>query len=235
MKNRFKLLFLTLTLFTLWSYNYTPKTFGKSLKNYCHKITMEFNLIKVDRKAILNDIGEYILSKKKANEKVEILFVCTSNSRRSHLSQIWLQTAMQYYEIDKVSTYSGGTEDTEVNKRTIKALKECGFTIERDSNTYNSPYKVRTRKDAVPWIIFSKKYDHEKNPKNDFCTVMVCSEADRSCPIVPGADDRIGLSFDDPKRFDNTDTESVEYALTCQLIAREMFYIGNYVKNKTKK
>jgi hypothetical protein len=33
---------------------------------------------------------------------------------------------------------------------------------------------------------------------------MVCSEADKSCPSVDGAELRVGMPYDDPKYFDGT-------------------------------
>jgi hypothetical protein len=64
---------------------------------------------------------------------------------------------------------------------------------------------------------------------------MVCSEADKSCPIVPGSNGRIGLPFDDPKIFDNSPSEQQKYDETCRLIAREMLFVADYVKSKLTK
>jgi len=54
------------------------------------------------------------------------------------------------------------------------------------------------------WAAWSKKYNDTANPKKDFCAVMVCSEADKSCPSVDGAELRVGMPYDDPKYFDGT-------------------------------
>jgi hypothetical protein len=81
-------------------------------------------------------------------------------------------------------------------------------------------------------MIYSKKYDNFQNPKSNFIAVMVCSEADKSCPIVPGSNGKIGLPYEDPKYYDNTPSEEQKYDETCRLIALELFFVADYVKTK---
>ena len=71
---------------------------------------------------------------------------------------------------------------------------------------------------------FSKKYDSEPNPQQEFAAIMVCTDADEKCPIVFGTDFRFPLPFDDPKAFDNTDLEAAKYDERCRDIAREMLF-----------
>jgi hypothetical protein len=59
---------------------------------------------------------------------------------------------------------------------------------------------------------------------------MVCAEANESCPIVPGADFRLGLPYQDPKAFDNTPQQNEKYDERCRQIAREMFYVFSQIK-----
>lgn len=191
-----------------------------------------FDSISEERKISLREIGEFILSKKQQHQKADLTFICTSNSRRSHFAQIWMHTAAMYYGLDSIRTFSGGTEATEPNKRIISALKRAGFIISRKDTTYNAPYEITIGKNREAWSILSKKYDDPANPQEGFCAVMICSEADKSCPIVEGAYERIGLPFLDPKRFDGTSTEAAEYDKTCRLIATEMFFVADYVKKK---
>lgn len=235
MKKTFRLILGTtiLAMICCSFYGGSP-IFSTSLSKYTYRITQQFEQISSERKNTLKEIGDFIIAKRKKHEKVSLLFVCTGNSRRSHFSQVWMHTAMVYYGIDSVYTYSGGTEPSEVNSRTVKALKEAGFRIKRNGSNHNAPYTIAMGKKSPSWTIFSKKYDHSQNPQNGFCAIMVCSDADRLCPVVPGADDRISLPYEDPKRFDNTPTEHMEYLMTCKLIAREMFFIGHYVKTVLK-
>jgi hypothetical protein len=81
-----------------------------------------------------------------------------------------------------------------------------------------------------PLVLFSKKYADSTNPSENFGAVMVCAEANESCPIVPGADFRLGLPYQDPKAFDNTPQQSEKYDERCRQIAREMFYVFSQIK-----
>jgi len=232
MKRRTILTMLLFTIVNINSFSQEEIKFNKKLKQYTVSLSKEFDKIPEERKKILIELGDYILEDKQKNNKVNITFICTSNSRRSHLSQIWMQTATIYYGIDSIYTFSGGTEATEVNKRAISALERSGFTITRASSAYNNPYSVSAGAGVDNSLIYSKKYDNFQNPKSNFIAVMVCSEADKSCPIVPGSNGKIGLPYDDPKYYDNTPSEEQKYDETCKLIASELFFVANYIKTK---
>jgi hypothetical protein len=74
--------------------------------------SLMFTSICEERKLILQTLINYVQAKLEKNESVNLNFICTHNSRRSHLSQIWAQTAAAYYNIPKVFCFSGGTEET---------------------------------------------------------------------------------------------------------------------------
>ncbi|MDX2174298.1 MAG: protein-tyrosine-phosphatase [Bacteroidota bacterium] len=232
MKNKILKLIVVFTVITFTSFAQTQIKLNKKLKKYAAKVTTEFNLISDERKKTLIELGDFILEDKQKNNKATLTFICTSNSRRSHLGQVWMQTAAIYYGIDSISTFSGGTEATEVNKRAVAALKRAGFSISRAGTEFNSPYSLTIGNSSENWILYSKKYDNVQNPKSNFIAVMVCSEADKSCPHVPGAFGRIGLPYEDPKYYDNTPSEDQKYDETCRLIARELFFVADYVKTK---
>jgi len=61
-------------------------------------------------------------------------------------------------------------------------------------------------------VEFSKRYDDASNPQKDFAAVMVCSEADASCPFVKGANLRVSMPYLDPKIYDGGVYESAKYA-----------------------
>lgn len=232
MKSPFLKFALLFSILSTLSFAQTEVKMNKSLKEYVSTITTEFGQILDERKKTLIDLGNFIIEDKQKSNKVLLTFICTSNSRRSHLSQVWMQTATIYYGIDSVFTFSGGTEATEVNKRAIEALKRAGFTVSRAGTDYNSPYSLTPGSGSGNWMLYSKKYSNVQNPKSDFIAVMVCSEADKSCPVVPGAEGRIGLPYEDPKYYDNTPSEQQKYDETCRLIARELFFVADYVKSK---
>ncbi len=56
----------------------------------------EFHLIPASRKKELELLRDFILKKK---GKTNLIFICTHNSRRSHLAQIWAQIASNYYNL----------------------------------------------------------------------------------------------------------------------------------------
>jgi len=153
------------------------------------------------------------------------MFICTHNSRRSHLSQIWASTAAAYYGVPGVETYSGGTEATAFNPRAVAALKRAGFEISHSATQDNPHYTVRFHDNAPAMECFSKVYKQPPNPTADFCAIMTCAQADKNCPVVRGATLRIGVPYEDPKAFDGTPEEAAKYDERCQQIAREILYV----------
>lgn len=206
--------------------------FYKKLQNYTNSLTSEYGTIEEERRKELRVLGDYIIERKVEHSTTNLLFICTSNSRRSHMAQIWAKTAAMYYGIDSLWTFSGGTEATKVNINAINALRRCGFSISSNNAGDNPIWTVNTGKSSEGWMIFSKKYDHSSNPKSSFGAIMVCSEADKSCPVVDGADIRVPMPYDDPKYFDNTPSQDLKYDERCRQIAREMFFVMDYVKTK---
>jgi arsenate reductase (thioredoxin) len=71
--------------------------------------------ISAERKEILQVLIDYIKSKRKAEAPIRLHFICTHNSRRSQFSQIWAQTAADYFQIP-AQCYSGGVEVTACNE-----------------------------------------------------------------------------------------------------------------------
>jgi protein-tyrosine-phosphatase len=197
-----------------------------SLEKFIAARTTEFDLIPAERKEHLNQIALYVHSRLKSNHPARLTFICTHNSRRSHLAQIWAKTAATHFGLPNVETFSGGTEATAFNRRAIDAVRRAGFDISSPADTSSNPhYQVRFADTAPPLECFSKVYNEAPNPKTDFCAVMTCSQADKSCPIVAGASLRIAIPYDDPKAFDDTPDETSKYDERSQQIAREMLYL----------
>jgi arsenate reductase len=200
------------------------------LSKTLEKLTSEFAVIPNDRKEILNDLTEFVRQKSASGQTISLNFICTHNSRRSHISQIWAQAAAYYYGINNVECFSGGTEATAFNPRAVKAMKEAGFEININKDGTNPVYDVRYAIEAPALTAFSKKYDDEFNPKKDFAAIMTCSHADENCPLVFGAIKRIALTYDDPKNFDGTPMESEKYSERVNEIGREILYAFSKVK-----
>jgi arsenate reductase (thioredoxin) len=218
-----------LTLLLSFKMNAQKTDFYPALQKNIEEITKEFNQIPAERKSDLKLLADYIEIKKGYGEEILLTFICTHNSRRSHMSQIWAATAAAFYGLENIKTFSGGTEATAFNARAVKAIKEIGFTVENPGGE-NPHYKVTFAENSKPMECFSKKYNDPFNPERNFFAIMTCSHADETCPIVRGADDRVSLPYDDPKAFDGTPQEAEKYEERCKQIAREIFYAFSLVK-----
>lgn len=205
-------------------------TIHPSLTQTVTKLTSEFDTIPAERKALLQELVQFIEKKLKANQPVHLNFICTHNSRRSHLSQLWAQAAAHYYHVPNVFCYSGGTEATAFNPRAVKAMQEAGFAITMTKAGDNPIYEVRFAEGAAPVMAFSKKYDDPFNHNKDFAAIMTCSHADENCPLVIGASHRVALTYNDPKEFDGTPLEAAKYAERVHEIGREILFAFSQVK-----
>lgn len=196
----------------------------QQLQSYSRELEQEFEQISEERKQLLNKLAEYTRNKKAEGKPALFNFICTHNSRRSHLSQLWAQAAATYYNLDNVSCYSGGTEATAFNHRAVKAMQEAGFKITTIKEGENPIYEISFATSAKPVKAWSKRFDDSANPVSGFCAVMTCSDADQNCPFVPGVELRLGITYDDPKNFDGTPQEAEKYSERVRQIGREMLY-----------
>lgn len=193
---------------------------------------LDISAISEERQYILQGLVDYILSTKKAHKNINLNFICTHNSRRSHLGQIWAQTMAIYFNFEKVYCYSGGTEATALYPQVIETLASIGFTIEKLSTDNNPVYSIKSGNNLQSNICFSKKYDHYFNPTSDFAAALTCSQADQDCPLITGATARIPLDYKDPKEFDNTDLKAEKYQERSTQIATEMFFVFSEASKK---
>lgn len=181
--------------------------------------------ISEERKILLQSLVDYIQTKVREGGEIRLNFICTHNSRRSHLSQVWAQALSAHFKIKNVSCYSGGTEATALFPMAAETLALSGFQIERLSKDDNPVYSIKFAPDTHPVIGFSKKFDDVFNPQSGFAAVMTCSQADEGCPFVPGSEIRVPMTFDDPKAFDHTPQQAEKYLERSLQIATELCYV----------
>jgi arsenate reductase len=193
--------------------------------------TLNFDTISTERKVILQPLIDFIQFKATAHQDIRLNFICTHNSRRSHLSQIWAQTAAAYFNIKNVFSYSGGTEATALFPMVAQTLTNTGFQIKTLSDETNPVYSVKYNENDHPLICFSKTYDDVFNPQSEFAAILTCSSADNGCPFIAGAEKRIPITFEDPKAFDNTPQQAEKYQERSIQIATELFYVFSLIKN----
>ena len=192
--------------------------------------TLNFESITEERKVILQPLVDFIQTKASNGQEIRLNLICTHNSRRSHLSQVWAQTAAAHYDIKNVFCYSGGTEATAMFPMAAKTLAKQGFQIKTIAEGNNPVYAIKYNKNAHPVIGFSKTFDDDFNPQSEFAAILTCSSADQGCPFIAGAEVRIPITFEDPKAFDNTPQQAEKYEERSVQIATEMFYVFSQIK-----
>lgn len=196
-----------------------------NIRMYVEDLTKEFSSIPENRKEILEKIAQYIAKKRATASPINLVYICTHNSRRSHFGQVWAHVAASYYGIKNVNTYSGGTEATAFNINAINSLKRVGFMIKPINIEKNTTYHVFHDDNETPSVCFSKRYNDINNPQKEFVAIMTCSDAEENCPFIPGVELRIGTTYDDPKAFDNTTQQEAKYDERCKQIALETLYV----------
>ena len=193
--------------------------------------SLNFNSISAERKIVLQPLVDFIQEKATNQQEIRLNLICTHNSRRSHLSQVWAQTAAAHYGIKNVFCYSGGTEATAMFPMAAKTLTKQGFQIKTIAEGSNPVYAIKYSENAHPIIGFSKTFDDDFNPQSEFAAILTCSSADQGCPFIAGAEVRIPITFEDPKAFDNTPKQAEKYEERSVQIATEMFYVFSQIKS----
>jgi arsenate reductase len=203
------------------------------IKGFCQTLTNEFDKIPSERKSVLEKITAYIESRMKASKPVQLIYICTHNSRRSHFGQIWAMVAAAYYNVRGTNSFSGGTEATAFNSNAINALKRVGLDISVTTDGKNPVYQVKFGDGEAAIDCFSKVYDHEVNPQSEFAAIMTCSDAEENCPFIPAVDIRIATTYDDPKASDHTPMQDSTYDERCRQIGREVLYVFSKLNTST--
>ena len=195
------------------------------------KTIEEVSIISIseERKEVLQPLVDYIQNKVNTNDVIRLNFICTHNSRRSHLSQIWAQTMAFQFGINNVFCYSGGTEATAMFPKVGETLIKQGFEIQQLSKNKNPVYAIKFSENEAPIIAFSKTYFDAFNPKSNFGAIMTCNNADEGCPMVFGAEARFPIKYDDPKAFDDTEVMNEKYAERSLQIASEMYFVFSQI------
>lgn len=105
-------------------------------------------------------------------KRLRVLFLCTGNSARSQMAEGLLRNIVG----DRFEVFSAGTRPVGLNPNAVTAMGEIGIDISRH---------------------WSKSVDEFAGQQFDY-VITVCDNAKESCPIFPGATDRIHHSFEDP-------------------------------------
>ena len=115
------------------------------------------------------------------NGKIRVLFLCTHNSARSQMAE----GLLRHLAGERYEAHSAGTEATHVRPLAARAMAEIGADISgQESKTLE-----RYLKEPFDYV------------------VTVCDSANESCPVFPGARERLHWSFPDPSKATGTEEE----------------------------
>lgn len=206
-----------------------------ALTSYSARLLAEQRSIPKARRELIHRAADYLVAKLGTGPQANVTVICTHNSRRSHIGQLWLAAAAHHFGLDKLYSFSGGTEATAVHPNTVNALRKAGFAIEQKQPAdLPAGYEVQWSADQSPAFIFSKRYDHPANPQSHFAALLVCAEADEACPLVSGADIRIALPYGDPKAYDGSKREAEAYDQSVRQIGTEMLFLVQEVARQLR-
>lgn len=202
------------------------------LKAYAEYLTTSFDMIDAPHREAGRKLAEWIAANDQPGVGLNLIVVCTGNSRRSILGSSLGNLAAAYQGFPEIRFYSGGTAPSAFNPRTVAALEAVGFVVEPtgkeavrgEPNTPNPIYRV-TWGEGLESLEFSKLYGDSSNPSQGFAALMVCSEADAGCPFVKGAKFRLSMPYLDPKIYDQGAYETMKYAERRDDIGRLMLSV----------
>ena len=77
---------------------------------YLFDVLSEIARIPDDRRQALDRLAGFIAERAASGRSSRLTFICTHNSRRSQMAEIWARTAAAHFGVPAVETSSGGTE-----------------------------------------------------------------------------------------------------------------------------
>jgi arsenate reductase len=210
------------------------------------ELTTSFDLIDETHREAGDALVAWIGRNHAPGKPLHITLICTGNSRRSILGATMGNIAAAYYGLPEIRFHSGGTAPSAFNPRSVESLRAIGVEIEAtgreatrgEPSTANPIYRVRwgrpgqADEPAMETNEFSKLYSDEANPREGFAALLVCGEADASCPYVKGASARISMPYLDPKIYDSSPYEAAKYAERRDDIGRLMVSVLMRVRNQ---
>ena len=183
------------------------------------------------RRDRLDALAAHLRERYQVGMTLRVTVICTHNSRRSHLAQVWLAHWLATYRIP-AEIHSAGTEVTAVYPAIVSTLREADFDIRPadSSETDNPRYLLRLAADGEPLSLYSKRLDDPALPAFDFTALLVCDGAAEACPVVAGAEARFVLPFRDPKWSDGTTEMAAAYRTASEEINESMKYLANRIQ-----
>ncbi|MES2477458.1 MAG: protein-tyrosine-phosphatase [Bacteroidota bacterium] len=197
---------------------------NEMIKDEIFQLMQQLSSISEQRRVMLDTLTSAVKESLSKHNTVNLLYVCTHNSRRSHFGQVAGALAAAYFGVDSVKCYSAGTEVTAMNHNAVKTLIDFGFSVSQSGDEKNQNYTFDAE-GVLPINCFSKRFDDDSIPKDNVIAIMTCTDAEQNCPFIPGAVCRIALPYQDPKQSDGTGMEQQVYAERFRQILGEALYV----------
>jgi arsenate reductase len=196
------------------------------VREHADSLTASFDMIGDSHRQAGRKLVVWLAKNYRQGTPLDLIVVCTGNSRRSILGATMGNVAAAYYGMPEIRFHSGGTAPSACDSRTLTALNQIGVEVELtgeeaargEPRTANPVYRIRwgstgdTGGPAMESMEFSKHYDDSANPQSGFAALMVCGEADAGCPFVKGSALRVSMPYLDPKIYDGGADEAAKYA-----------------------
>ena len=115
------------------------------------------------------------------SDKLQVLILCTANSARSQMGEGLLRRLAG----DKMDVFSAGSRPARVNPFAIEAMRERGIDISAHTSDHLKRY-------------LTKEFDY---------VITVCDKAAETCPLFPGAAERIHWGLPNPAAVDGSKSE----------------------------
>ncbi len=100
------------------------------VRQHADLLTTSYDMIGETHRLAGRKLVDWIAKNYRPGKPLDVVVVCTGNSRRSILGATMGNIAAAYYGMPEVRFHSGGTAPTAFNARTVKTLKEIGVEVE---------------------------------------------------------------------------------------------------------
>ncbi len=189
-------------------------------------LTTSFDMIDEQHRLAGQKLAEWIAANYRPGKQLDVIAVCTANSRRSFLGETMGNIAAAYYGMPEIRFHSGGTAATRIQqshstwrsrRSAWKSSQPARKSPRGEPGTANPIYRLcwgaaESGEVSLQTTEFSKRYDDSTNPRQGFAALMVCGEADAACPSVKGSVLRVSMPYLDPKIYDGGAFEEAKYA-----------------------
>ncbi len=183
-----------------------------------------------DRKTALAAVAAALVTHLNEHEELQLLFVCTHNSRRSQTAEFFARIHAQPLLIQGLQIGSCGTEQTAFHPNMVAAIRRKGYALKAEDHSSNPRFYIV---DFPENLMYSKTFAQIEQTCA-ILAIMVCDHANEQCPFIPGTVARIPLMYQDPKYADDTEEERSAYDRTVNIINQEMQFLFDIVKERQK-